>query len=812
MFCSNCGKELSEKDKFCAECGTPVAPINKEANEEVAQKHNTGDIASDYKVNDLPEQKVQEKEQKEDFHSVWDEEDSFKQEDKPKSLSFDWSSVIDEPRKKKAPEIKSPWNEPLEDEYAPPEAPKIPELNVDFGDPSNDRGRTLTFIDILKQEKEERKRNEDAKTFSDLIAMEKENAMAEGMSREETEDVLPSNELEKTQGYTDLKQDIIAELSKEEDKEKETPDFESQFDYIKKESAFTDIDNTDNEDNDLAKDIDLFDDFVDFDEFDNIELNDASDDSTLDETPEESYSEYEDSYAPKRRGRTSRLQDFNEAEEIEESAETDAADDSDVVESSSDIDVQDEIFESDDELKIEQFELDEPAEAEPSLDDEIAELERQLAILTGMKNQAEMQDSEKSEEKLIEENEELGLEGADLDDEAYESLEYEESGESKEYEGIDEAEEAKVEEAEETQKTRGAEEAQKNADLKEPAYEQEDKIESLFSSLDDFDLENIEDLSNFENVEQDDYDIDQVIEELGGLEMDEQETYGESSYGPSEKSEEELIEESEAKVEEFDELLKENPKADISQLVATPKEKEIETEAYEQVPIEEDKTEPDKEIEEYVFGEDSLLDESSDTLEDDLLADGLFADEEEAEATKKIEKFYTLYRKNEEFQKLLDEEYRKLQGGLAQEEIDELGDTDDRFDVYADTSSVAALETETHKNSADKTPALKNEDEKVSKKEPEILKEDIKPDKKEEKKTKEDKSPKVAEAEEEQEQGSNALTVIAIVIAVLLVLLLVMILIMNFAPNSGIGKGLSNMLGNFTNLFGDANSTNGRLL
>ena len=428
-----------------------------------------------------------------------------------------------------------------------------------------------------------------------------------------------------------------------------------------------------------------------------------------------------------------------------------------------------------------------------------------------MKNQAETQDSEKSEEELIEENEELGLEGADLDDEAYESLEYEESGDSKEFEGTGEAEEAKVQEAEETQKTRGAEEAQEIADLKEPANDEEDKIESLFSSLDDFDLENIEDLSNFENVEQDDYDIDQVIEELGGLEMDEQETYGESSYGPSEKSEEELIEESEAKVEEFDEILKENPKADISQLVATPKEKETETEAYEQVPIEEDKTEPSEEIEEYVFGEDSMLDESSDTLEDDLLADGLFADEEEAEATKKIEKFYTLYRKNEEFQKLLDEEYRKLQGGLAQEEIDELADTDDRFDVYADTSSVAALETETVKNSADKTSAL-NKEEKASAKEPEISKENIKVGTKEEKKTKEDKSPKVAEAEEEQEQGSNALTVIAIVIAVLLVLLLVMILIMNFAPNSGIGKGLSNMLGNFTNLFGDANSTNGRLL
>jgi hypothetical protein len=53
---------------------------------------------------------------------------------------------------------------------------------------------------------------------------------------------------------------------------------------------------------------------------------------------------------------------------------------------------------------------------------------------------------------------------------------------------------------------------------------------------------------------------------------------------------------------------------------------------------------------------------SLEELERDLFGDNL-TEEVEAEETKKIDKFYTLYRKNEEFQRLLDEEYEKLKHG-----------------------------------------------------------------------------------------------------------------------------------------------------
>ena len=70
---------------------------------------------------------------------------------------------------------------------------------------------------------------------------------------------------------------------------------------------------------------------------------------------------------------------------------------------------------------------------------------------------------------------------------------------------------------------------------------------------------------------------------------------------------------------------------------------------------------------------------SLDDLEKDLFGSTDSAEETEAETTKKIDKFYTLYRKNEEFQRLLDEEYSRLKGEhieISQEEVDkELGIT-----------------------------------------------------------------------------------------------------------------------------------------
>jgi hypothetical protein len=60
-------------------------------------------------------------------------------------VSFDWSNVVDEPHKRNVKEIKSPWattgNIDEKELYA--------EMT-----PSSDKSRTMSFIDILKAEKE----------------------------------------------------------------------------------------------------------------------------------------------------------------------------------------------------------------------------------------------------------------------------------------------------------------------------------------------------------------------------------------------------------------------------------------------------------------------------------------------------------------------------------------------------------------------------------------------------------------------------------------------------------------------------------
>ena len=60
---------------------------------------------------------------------------------------------------------------------------------------------------------------------------------------------------------------------------------------------------------------------------------------------------------------------------------------------------------------------------------------------------------------------------------------------------------------------------------------------------------------------------------------------------------------------------------------------------------------------------------SLEDLENDLF--GELPEDAEPETTKKIDKFYTLYRKNEEFQRLLDEEYNRLKVAGANESVQE---------------------------------------------------------------------------------------------------------------------------------------------
>jgi hypothetical protein len=127
VFCSNCGAELAEGAKFCSECGTKVE-------ETQAKKFETHAFDEPVGV----QEKVEEK--------AMSMEEAFKEK-----VSFDWSNVIDEPQKKEVPQsIKSPWATTTEsiDER---------ELYAEMTQ-SDDKNRTMNFIDVLKADKEERER------------------------------------------------------------------------------------------------------------------------------------------------------------------------------------------------------------------------------------------------------------------------------------------------------------------------------------------------------------------------------------------------------------------------------------------------------------------------------------------------------------------------------------------------------------------------------------------------------------------------------------------------------------------------------
>ena len=192
-------------------------------------------------------------------------------------------------------------------------------------------------------------------------------------------------------------------------------------------------------------------------------------------------------------------------------------------------------------------------------------------------------------------------------------------------------------------------------------------------------------------------------------------------------------------------------------------------------------------------------------MESDIF--GNSPDENDLEATRKIDKFYTLYRKNEEFQKLLDEEYNKLQGGDIEDDVqDSIDAILGQSEIPAPAESVASLQQEqppvTEASAFSAQPTLSQtqapavNDASLAAAATEAA---VKDSRKKVKKKK-------AESEEYSGKGGSVLTVIAIVVAVLLVVLLAIILILNFAPESGIAQSLNEIIGNYTNFFADAGS------
>ena len=167
-------------------------------------------------------------------------------------------------------------------------------------------------------------------------------------------------------------------------------------------------------------------------------------------------------------------------------------------------------------------------------------------------------------------------------------------------------------------------------------------------------------------------------------------------------------------------------------------------------------------------GEEAGEEPSTDAMSVEEVEKDLFGDVSEedivAEETKKIDKFYTLYKKNEEFQRLLDEEYDKLRNEEAEE-----------------VPTVSAI-----LEKAEEVPVVKQEAPQAVEAAPaaaapvtEVIK----------------------DAEEAPSKSGTALTVIAVIVAVLLVILLAVILILNFAPDSGLAIKLDSVIETITSYF-----------
>ena len=116
MFCTNCGSKIPEGSKFCSECGARVA-----------QAEPTVEPAAVNLSWNEPEEK---------------EEPTVARRH---TIAFDWSNVKEESHRKPTPEVHSPWGTTGLNEK---------ELFAESADAQDDHSRTMSFIDILKKERE----------------------------------------------------------------------------------------------------------------------------------------------------------------------------------------------------------------------------------------------------------------------------------------------------------------------------------------------------------------------------------------------------------------------------------------------------------------------------------------------------------------------------------------------------------------------------------------------------------------------------------------------------------------------------------
>ena len=845
MFCSNCGNEVAEGAKFCSVCG---ARLSLDAEPSV---HEHTAFSSSNREGNMMDKR--ESSTKFDFDFGSEDLEIKEPKKKTSSISFDWSSVIEESHKKPTKKIRSPWETTgIDDEEAEAVTQSFSSVNNDWDRhktaepahkaeepdsleeilkrdsvavPASGHGRTMNFIEVMKQEKEEREK----------AAKEAEEASVSA-DYDFSESILPNEEREHTQGYTELKDDIVAELEKQasEMDEKEvshrldaaSADFDEYLNARRKSheevfqaepphnfvddmvhvsaadtrdefklpedefetelSAF--IGNHEDADKEDVHADKSDDDLFNFD----VDIEDTDED-------EETVSQYLDYVKP---SRVSRAQERAEAEEFD----LDDEDDDDEPETFS----YDELTEDNKEPETD-YDLEPETESTEEADDFVFGDDDIDVPYDEPVNYSELymdEETEKPEKPVASDTAEV-VDSHETSDEAATEVVPAVPGTSTEPKEPEEpvATEVAAEKVSEPASEPTAEIASKPS-LAEPVNAASETVEVASASA-----EKAEDaeLAAAKAIESEIANLQKRLAELLG------------------KDTSETVELPAREVVSAEELVQEPVQTKSEpEAVPTPANSELTSLESELAALGFDTIddEPDEEADMLFSAEDvadanaSAVEEGNEDLNqeevmsiDDLQKDlfGTDVDDAGMEATRKIDKFYTLYRKNEEFQQLLDEEYKKLQEGSADYTLmdDVLADYQDEEEaeetpVEAHHETVeAAVKAESAKLEAAKKDAGSELSNSANVTEPITAATTLVSSPAQAAVNTASKAssvaPSVVDDDDEESRKGGVLTVIAVIVAILLVLLLVVILILNFAPDSSVAQRISEVIGKFTN-------------
>lgn len=850
MFCSNCGNEVTEGAKFCSVCG---ARLSLDAEPSV---HEHTAFSSSNREGNMMDKR--ESSTKFDFNFGSEDLEIKEPKKKTSSVSFDWSSVIEESHKKPTKKIRSPWETTgIDDEEAEAVTQSFSSVNNDWdrhktaepahkaeepdsleeilkrdsaAAPASGHGRTMNFIEVMKQEKEEREK----------AAKEAEEASVSADS-DFSDSILPNEEREHTQGYTELKDDIVAELEKQasEMDEKEvshrldaaSADFDEYLNARRKSheevfqaepphnfvddmvhvsaadtrdefklpedefetelSAFIgNHEDADKEDIHADKsDDDLF-------NFD-IDIEDTDED-------EETVSQYLDYVKP---SRVSRAQERAEAEEFDFDDEDDdddepetfsydeLTDDNKEPETDYELEPETESTEEADDFAFGDDDIDVPYDEPVNYSELYMDEETEKADKSAALESAEVVDSHETSDEVATEVV-PAVSGT--------------STEPKEPEAPV-ATEVAAEPVSEPDSEPTAEIASK------PSLEEQVNAASETVEVASAPAEKAEDaeLAAAKAIESEIANLQKRLAELLGKDT------SETVELPAREvvSAEELVQEpvqAKAEAETEANATETGARSDLTSLEA-----ELAALGFDTID-----DEPDEEADMLFSAEDvadantSAMEEDNEDLNqeevmsiDDLQKDlfGTDVDDAGMEATRKIDKFYTLYRKNEEFQQLLDEEYKKLQDGsadytLMEDVLAEYQDEEETEETPAEAhheTVEAAVKAESAKLEAAKKDAGSELSNSANVTEPITAATTLVSSPAQAAVNSASKAssvaPSVVDDDDEESRKGGVLTVIAVIVAILLVLLLVVILILNFAPDSSVAQRISEVIGKFTN-------------